>query len=321
MDSQTLVDRAARLKPQPVYVLCGDEDFLRRQARTALRTIVLGTGDESFGLTIVSGDKATFAEVHDELETLPFLGSRRMVVVEGADPFVTRWRSALEKYVAKPAATGVLVLDVKSWPANTRLAKLIPEDGTIVCKGPAPYRLPDWCTRRAISAHGKELTRQAAELLVQLVGVDMGQLDQELTKLSLYVGTAKRIDAGDVDKLVGHSRAEDTWEIFKAIGNGRPQVALAILDRALDQGEDAMRNPWCFQLPASPAGPGVASGPARSAARRCPTSGWHTPLCHPGRRTAVAPSRPPAPQSALRLAARSGPRPQGIQSTRSPTSA
>ena len=48
----------------------------------------------------------------------------------------------LEKYLATPASTGVLVLDVKNWPANTRLAKLLEGDAALVCKAPAAHRLP-----------------------------------------------------------------------------------------------------------------------------------------------------------------------------------
>src|SRR5262249_29422541 len=150
----------------------------------ALRPLVLGPSDREFGLSTHAGDRAAFAAVHDELQTLPFLAPRRLVIVENADPFVTRYRAALEKYVAQPAPAGVLVLDVKSCPANTKLAKLLDGPGTIVCKAPVAHRLPEWCVRRASSAHGKLLSAAAAALLLDLVGPDMGLLDQELAKLA-----------------------------------------------------------------------------------------------------------------------------------------
>src|SRR5438876_664990 len=105
MDSLTFIERAPRLKPLPVYVLHGDEEFLKRQALQALRQVVLGSAEESFGASSHPGDKASFAAVRDELLTLPFLAARRLVVVEDADPFVTKYRSLLEKYAAEPATT------------------------------------------------------------------------------------------------------------------------------------------------------------------------------------------------------------------------
>src|SRR5689334_11624689 len=123
MDSLTFLERAAKAKPQPVYVVTGEEDFLKRQVIAALKKLVVGDADDSFCLSAYAGDKLDFATVRDDLSTLPFLGPRRLVIVEAADPFVTQYRAALEKYVAQPAASGVLVLDVKSWPSTTRLAK------------------------------------------------------------------------------------------------------------------------------------------------------------------------------------------------------
>jgi DNA polymerase-3 subunit delta len=248
MDSLTFLERPGKAKPQPIYVVHGDESFLKRQALAALKTLVLGADDGGFGLSTHPGDKATFAAVHDELETLPFLGPRRLVLIENADPFVTRERARLEKYVAKPAASGVLVLEVNSWPANTRLAKLVPDAATIVCKAPATQHLPGWCADWCAARHGKQLPTAAARLLVDLIGGDMGLLDQEMAKLAAYVGDAARIEAAEVDLLVGNSRAENTWKIFDLIGTGQVGAALALLDRLLDQGEEPMKLLGAFSL-------------------------------------------------------------------------
>ena len=248
MDALAFLEKPGRSRPQAVYVLHGDEDFLKRQALSVLRGLVLGPEGSDFGLSSHDGDRATFAAVHDELATLPFLAPRRLVVVSGADPFVTRYRPALEKYVAQPAPTGVLVLDVKSWPATTRLAKLVPAEATLSCKAPPASRVPPWCVKWAAERHGKQLAQTAAGLLVDLVGPDMGQLDQELTKLAVYVGPAARIEAADVDRLVGSSRAESTWKIFDAIGEGQGGAALAILGRLFEQGEDPIRILAAFSL-------------------------------------------------------------------------
>jgi DNA polymerase-3 subunit delta len=248
MDSLAFLEKAGKAKPLPLYVLHGDEDFLKRQVLLALRGLVLGGEGDDLGLSVHAGDRATFAAVYDELQTLPFFSRRRLVVVENAEPFVSKHRDALEKAVGRVPASATLVLDVKSWPANTRLAKVIDAAATITCKAPAAYKLPAWCVQWAEARHGKQLAQPAANLLVELVGAEMGQLDQELLKLAVYVGERPRIEAGDVDKLVGSSRAESTWKIFDAIGAGRPAEALAILGRLLDQGEDPLRIVGAFSM-------------------------------------------------------------------------
>ena len=111
-------------KTQPMYVLHGDEDYLKRRCREILIQKALGDGDASFAVSNYTGDKfLSFSTVRNELDTLPFLSRVRIVLVEQADPFVTEHRPALEKYVAAPSKIGVLILEVKAFPETTKLAK------------------------------------------------------------------------------------------------------------------------------------------------------------------------------------------------------
>lgn len=237
MDALQFLDKGGKGKRQPIYVVTGDEDFLKRRAIAALQTQLLGESDPSFALSTYSGDKADFAAIRSELDTLPFLSECRLVIVEQADPFVTKFRSTLEKYVEKPADKGVLILEVKSWPSNTKLAKLIPEAATIVGKAPPQYKLAAWCVEWTKTTYAKKLAGPASQLLVELVGPQMGLLDAELEKLSVYVGAKGSIEATDVDLLVGRSRSANVFKIMDAVGDGKPKEALSILSELFEEGE------------------------------------------------------------------------------------
>ncbi len=246
MDSLAFLKGTAKIGP--LYVLHGDEAFLKRQVMQALRSRALGEGADDQAVSTHRGDEAVFASVYDELQTVPFFAPRRMVLVENADPFVTHFRDLLERHIKQLPATGVVLLDVESWAANTRLAKMVDANATIVCKAPPPYKLAQWCADRALAQHQKQLPGPAASLLVDLVGADMGLLDQELLKLAIYVAARKKIDVDDVDRLVGNSRTESTWKIFDAIADDKPALALGILDRALDQGEEPLKILGAFSM-------------------------------------------------------------------------
>ena len=121
----------------------------------------------------------------------------------------------------------------------------------------------------AKSNHGKQLSLAAARLLVDLAGEDMGPLDQEMGKLSAYVGTAAKIDVDDVQKVVGNSRSENIWKIFDSLGNGNLNGALHMLDRRFVQGEEPLRMRGAFSV--SPPGPGrIALAGAAGPPRRSP---------------------------------------------------
>jgi DNA polymerase-3 subunit delta len=241
MDAVTFLERSAKMAPQPIYVVAGDEAFLKRQVLSGLQKMLLGDSDPAFAWASMSGeDEVPWSAVRSELDTLPFLSPRRVVVIETADAFVTEFRGTLEKYVNQPSKCGVLVLEVKSWPSNTKLAKLVPADATIMCKTPQSNLLVKWCANRASDAYGKKLGSDAAGWLVELVGPDLGLLDQELAKLAVYAGKQSEISREDVDRLVGRSREAETFKIFDAIGAGRTAEALAILERLFDEGDEPL---------------------------------------------------------------------------------
>lgn len=248
MDSLAFLDNPSKTALAPVYVLHGDEHFLKRRVLAALRQRAFGADGDDFGFSRHPGEKAELATVLDELRTAPFLGSWRLVHVEDADPFVTRYRAGLEKYLAAPASTGTLVLEVRTWTSTTRLAKLLKPSETITCKAPPAYKLPDWCARWAATVHEKQLSAPAARLLVDLVGTDMGQLDQEIGKLAVYAGNSKRIDVNDVDRLIGHSREESIFKAFDALAARQPAAALDVLEHAFTQGEEPIRILGAFSM-------------------------------------------------------------------------
>jgi DNA polymerase III subunit delta len=237
MDALTFIDKGGKTKRQPFYVLSGDEDFLKRRVQSLLVPLVVGEADPEYAVTTFPGDKAEFSTVRNELDSVSFFSDRRLVVVDQADPFVTRFRPQLEAYVAEPSAAGVLVLDVKAFPATTKLAKAVPDAAHIVCKGPPEYRLPLWCVDWCQTQYGKKLSTPAAQLLVELVGPAMGVLDQELQKLKDFVGDRPAIDVPDVDELTGRSRGANVFKILDAVGDGKPDVALKILSGLFDEGE------------------------------------------------------------------------------------
>jgi DNA polymerase-3 subunit delta len=225
---------------EPVYVLAGEEDFLKRRVLDKLKPLLIGESDADLAFGIYSGDKAEFSTIRNELETLPFLCERRVVLVDQADVFVKNFRSQLEGYVIAPSKNGVLILDVKSWAANTKLSKLVPDSGTVVCKAPQSFRLVDWAIRWGRDQYEKTLTKPAAQMLLDYVGPHMGLLDQELQKLSIYLGDEKTIQPQDVDRLVGKSNHETVFKILDAMGEANSELALGVLRDQFQEGAEPL---------------------------------------------------------------------------------
>lgn len=226
-------------KTPAVVSIFGDEPFLKGLVIEQLRQRVLAGDDGEFSLTRFDGRSAEWRSVSDELATVGlFGGGRRLIVVDDADDFVADHRSQLEDYTARPSRTATLALVVGSFASNTRLYKAVAAGGlAIECKAPPQAQLIKWLATWAKQRHGAKLERDAAELMVETIGPELGLIDQELAKLAAAAG-GQSIGPELVQKLVGGWRAKTAWDMLDAAVEGRSRQALVELDRLLLSGEN-----------------------------------------------------------------------------------
>lgn len=238
--SLTALNYLADVGKHPVCSFCvayGDDPFLRRSVSQSIRNEVLQGDNADMSLSSFVGRDVELRDVLDELRTVSLFGDRRLVEIQDADDFVQRHRAELEAYAQSPGEGGVLLLLVNSWPGNTRLAKQIAQSGlTIECKRPTAAAVRKWLTQRAKGEHQAKLSVASAELLTDLVGLELGLLDQELSKLALVTEDGE-ITENAIRQTAGSWRTRTVWEMLDAACDGRAADALAHLDRLLLSGE------------------------------------------------------------------------------------
>lgn len=232
-----------------VCAIAGNDLFLKHEVRLALVDSILGDGADRFGVEILEGRIAEFRDVRDALRERSLFGSsQQVVVVEDADPFVKQYREQLEAVVETIPVGSVFILEVTSWPENTKLAKAVAKHGlTISCTTPEkPAQLAahnkllkDWLIQLAVQEHDVKLERSAADVLLELLPNEPGILCQEIARLALLVEEQSPIDAALVREHVGGWRVRKTWDMIDAVADGRADDALNQLDRLLSAGEDA----------------------------------------------------------------------------------
>ncbi|WP_437186599.1 DNA polymerase III subunit delta [Planctomicrobium sp. SH668] len=222
-----------------LVVLHGSERHLKSSTLTLLSRHLLGkTDDDSLGLMRFSGKDLEYKTIRDELQQVSMFSNKKLVLIEDADDFITEFRASLENYAEKPSRRALLILDVKTWRKNTRLAKKVDADGIAIdCSELDGIKLENWLVQRAADEYGKKLGRDGASRMVELAGTGMGLLEQELSKLVAYVGDLPVISVDDVEKLVGGWRAETTWVMIDAIRDGNPAAALTALGKLIYAGE------------------------------------------------------------------------------------
>ncbi|MCA9258794.1 MAG: hypothetical protein KDA61_06325, partial [Planctomycetales bacterium] len=184
-----------------VTVLAGTDGFLRHEA---LHQLLVGPDGEELFVDKMDGRRAELRDVLDSLAERSLFGDgRRTVVVEEADAFVKQYRGQLEDYCDRPVRDAHLVLEVQTWPGNTRLAKRVAEMGiTVSCHVPASgneiksfqKHVKDWLEVAVKREYDVVVERAALDLLLDKLPTEPGLLYQEATKLALLSGDAKCVD-------------------------------------------------------------------------------------------------------------------------------
>lgn len=207
---------------KPVYALIGDDSFFQLQK---LAEIIKQLPPDAARVD-VDGERAELADVFDELRSFAMFGSGKIVVMGNADAFITKFREQLEDYLQHPSDSATLVMRVSSLPANQKVYKLIQKVGAIEkCEPPKEYQLPAWIVQRGKEVHKITVATDAAKLLADRIGADLGRLDNELAKLALASDSGK-IGVQDISQSVAFQREQKMWDMTNELALGRPAEAL-----------------------------------------------------------------------------------------------
>jgi DNA polymerase-3 subunit delta len=230
------VELAAMKKGEvrPVYLVFGTEGWLVRTASEKLvEAAARATGAEVVRLD-ASGKPPE--AVLQPVTALSLFAPARVVVVRGFAHLLTgddadRLLAGLDA----AAGSGCAVVFVAPGDSNDRVDKRVKGFKGLAKRGlvleldrPKPEELLAWLSEQA-SQDGKELTASAARLLLDRAGPDMQTLRMELDKALLYCLDRDRIDASDLEGLVGKSREEAVWSVAEAVADGRAAHAMSLV--------------------------------------------------------------------------------------------
>lgn len=210
-----------------IYVIAGKEESLVNAQCGQLLDELLEPSQRATGLFSPDPADVTVTDCLDELRTAPFLTGKRVVVLRRADDFISKNREVLEKYFDSPCPTGRLVMTVKSWDSRTKLAKKLKSVGKLInVTQPKRWQLPQRLIEYTKDAHGKNLAKDSAELLIELTGEELPRLYSEIDKLSVYADKDKTITQKHIESLIGYNRLFNAFAVIDAVIAGQTTTAV-----------------------------------------------------------------------------------------------
>ncbi len=148
-------------------------------------------------------------------------------------------REILESYAESPSASATLVLRAATWrPGNLdkKIAALPDGAGFVMkCEPPSPDDAANWAVRRCKLRHKSSIDPDAARMLVETTGPDLGRIDSELEKLALAAGgDGSPITLDLIELMVGRTRQEEFFAIQGSLLSGDAARTLRHLQELIE---------------------------------------------------------------------------------------
>lgn len=216
-----------------VYLLLGEEDLLVDHALAALLERLIPPEERDLNLDVVRAGEIELRDLITLVDTLPFFGERRAVVVKDADNWDASEQEQLAAYLDRGAPPSALVLVAAALDRRRKLYTTVRKVGEIQEFPRLSLRqLPSWITDR-VRKEGRRIDPDAVEALIALAGGGLRQLSLELEKLFAYVESLERITRKDVEAAVSRLSESTIFMMVDAIGERRAGDALRHLDDIL----------------------------------------------------------------------------------------
>jgi DNA polymerase-3 subunit delta len=221
----------------PIYFFFGDEPYLLQQAVQYLKVCALHGGAADFNFSSYYAADTEPGRIRDEVETLPMMAPRRVVIVKEVQDFTDKEWEQMEPILQTPVDSTVLILMASRIDKRKKYFKLLYEQSVFTeFKKPFENQIPGW-VRQICKAHELEITDEAVQLLHRLVGNQLLEIEAEVKKLADFVGARKEIQLEDVAQCVSKRREQNVFSLAARIAEGDRVEALLQLADLLHDGQ------------------------------------------------------------------------------------
>ena len=226
-------------KLKKVYLLYGEEVYLKNLYKKKLKDAVLPSGD-TMNLSAYEGKGIQIREVIERAETLPFFADRRLVLIENSG-FFKAASPELAEYIPRMPEETCMVFVESEVDRRGKLYKAVSSAGRAVeLKRQNEKTLMNWVLS-ALRKEKKNITSATMELFLTRTGSDMEFIQNELEKLLCYTAGRDVITSEDVEQICTVRTENKIFDMINAVSEGKQKRALALYYDLLSLKEPPMR--------------------------------------------------------------------------------
>ncbi|MCI8852823.1 MAG: DNA polymerase III subunit delta [Lachnospiraceae bacterium] len=209
-----------------VYLLFGEEAYLRTQYKQKLRSVLTDPAD-TMNQAFFEGKNCNPREIIDLAETLPFFADRRYIGVDNSGFFKNKCDDLADYLPQMPQST-CLVFTETEVDKRSRMFKAVKNLGRAVeFKTQDERTLTRWILGH-LKREQKRITQETLQLFLEKTGSDMENISRELEKLISYCLDRETITSQDVETVCAGQASNQIFDMIHAIAERRQRKALEL---------------------------------------------------------------------------------------------
>ena len=234
-----------RGKFKQVYLLYGEESFLRDAKAQELVDAVIDKDLLDFNYTMFRGSEAGISTIGSAIMAPPVLSTRRLVMIKDVDSVSPDNQKLISAALERMPKTTLVILVASAIDQRTTLFKTVSKFGrAVLFRRLYPNQALGWLSGYTRSL-GIIMDRPAQEYLVTVLGTELSQLVAGVEKAYDYAGIAlgkeKKITIDHVKIVVSGAPEFGIFDLVDAIGERNASKALNSLRQVLSFQEAPLR--------------------------------------------------------------------------------
>lgn len=235
-----------------LFLICGDEDYLREQQKNKLLSELNCEGSINFN--VFTDDNLDIDEISSLMRTVPFAGKHRTLLIEGSGWFTGKVQSEMPETFAEIPDTCIVIFCEKNADKSNELYKLVQKNGEVrrfdsaesmqgKAKTAGKTEIRDWA-KEQLRAAGRRIDSRTLFELTELTGYDMQNLSTELEKLICYTldkPAGYAVSRDDVNAICSKTLSDRIFDMIDHKFKGRIPQAMNVLEELFALKIPAMR--------------------------------------------------------------------------------
>ena len=224
---------------QNLYLLYGEEDYLKLQYKNKLLTALVNDGD-NMNFTKYQDAGINVNQVIDQAETMPFFAEHRVILIENSG-FGKKMPEELGDYISTIPDFTIFIFVEPTADKRGKLYKAAKSAGRdIEINMPNESDLAKWVGGKLKDA-GKQMKKEAWSQFLIMTHDSMDNMARELEKLITYVGDRPQITLEDVNAICIARVETKIFDMINAISGKDLPKTMELYQDMLSAKEPPMR--------------------------------------------------------------------------------